>query len=41
MLTCPGKQVEILYEPVAVRHAQNPADLTEGHSFGKCHWSKL
>lgn len=29
---CPGKQVKILYEPVAVRHKTAPARQTAGRS---------
>ena len=32
---CPGKQVQILYEPVAVRHSLSSIDLTESHISGQ------
>lgn len=36
-ISCPGKQVEILYEPVAVRHCKL-TDLIKSHSFETDHW---
>ena len=38
-IICLGKQVEVLYEPVAVRQTyyHRPDQMPQ---FGKCHWGK-